>query len=391
MKPIKIGAVGVTGRGFLAKHLHDENGRAVVAAGVDVSENALTEFKSHFPNAFTTTDYERMLNRDDIAAIMVTSPDFTHEEYVIRAFQAGKHVFCEKPMAITTEGCDRMLAAWRVSGKRFMVGFNMRYMNLFRVMKDIVDSGTIGEVKAVWVRHFVGTGGRWYFHDWHANRKRSTGLLLQKASHDIDMIHWITGKYTRRVVGFGNLGHYGGDKPNSLRCQDCPDQRTCPEYEYGVNDIKEFDQCAFREEIDVEDHSSILMELEGGVQATYSQCHYAPDYWRNYTFIGTEGRVENLDDTSRVIVKTRKKTKRWKNLADQTYEVKRAEGGHGGADPLICEDFLDMLIDGKEPVSTPIAGRMSVATAVAATESIRGGNGVVEVPPVPKEFQTKLR
>ena len=51
-----------------------------------------------------------------------------------------------------------------------MVGFNMRYMNIFRVMKEIIESGAIGEIKAVWVRHFVGYGGDFYYHDWHATR-----------------------------------------------------------------------------------------------------------------------------------------------------------------------------------------------------------------------------
>ncbi len=168
--------------------------------GVDIAEGALGAFcESVNPDAFTTLDYKEMLDRSDVDAVAVMSPDFTHEEYVCAAFEAGKHVFSEKPMAITTAGCDRMLRAWKASGKQFMIGFNMRYMNIFRVMKDIVDAGTIGEIKAVWVRHFVGHGGEWYYHDWHGASRNSTGLLLQKASHDIDMIHWITGHYGKRV------------------------------------------------------------------------------------------------------------------------------------------------------------------------------------------------
>jgi len=260
----------------------------------------------------------------------------------------------------------------------------MRYMNIFRTMKDIVDSGVIGEIKVVWCRHFVGHGGEWYFHDWHANSKNSTGLLLQKASHDIDMIHWITGQYTKKVAGFGSLDYYGGDKSNDLHCPDCPEKDDCTEFNYtdgrGVNKM---DQCAFRKEVDVEDQSTIVMELDGGVKAVYMQCHYTPDYCRNYTFIGTKGRVENLDDDSKIIVKTRNRSKRWKNLADQIYDVKPAAGTHGGADPVICKDFVDMVLDGKEPVATPLAGRMSVAVGCAATEAIRKGLGMVDIPPVP--------
>jgi predicted dehydrogenase len=381
---VKIGLIGVTGRGEIAKSWQEMPERSEIVAGMDISDEALEIFKDHInPDAFTTTNVDELLQRDDIDAIAVTSPDFTHEEYVVKAFKAGKHVFCEKPMAITTEGCDRMLKAWQASGKQFMIGFNMRYMNVFRVMKDIVDSGIIGDVKVVWCRHFVGRGGEWYYHDWHANSKNSTGLLLQKAAHDIDMIHWITGKYSEKVVGMGSLDYYGGDKPDDLRCSSCVDSEDCVEFQKTKETkANKMDMCVFRNEVDVEDNSTIIMNLEGGIQATYMQCHYTADYCRNYTFIGTEGRVENSDG-SNIIVKLKNKSKRWKNLADQSYEVKPAEGTHGGADPIICKDFIDMIQKGIRPIATPLAGRMSVATACAGTESIRNNSSLTTVPDLP--------
>ena len=377
MEQVRIGIIGVTGRGTLYKHWHNPDGRSVVAGGADLSKDALDEFRTDLGSKpFVTLDYRELLAREDIDAVAITSPDFTHEEYAIAALEAGKDVFCEKPMAITTDGCDRMLEAWKKSGKKFMIGHNMRYMKIFRTMKEIADSGVIGEIKAVWVRHFVGHGGDWYFHDWHALRKKSTGLLLQKACHDIDMIHWISGVYTKRVSAFGSLDFYGGDKQDELVCSSCNEKDTCTEAQFDTRQ-----QCAFRKEIDVEDNTVVIMELENGIKASYQQCHFTPDYFRNYTFIGTEGRMENLDDDSKIIVLTRSRSKEWKNYANRTYEIKPAEGGHGGADPVICEDFVDMLISGKIPLAIPEAGRMSVAAGCAATESLRNGGKVVEVPP----------
>lgn len=384
MAQLRIGMVGVTGRGGLSKLWHDPEGRSIVPAGMDVSQTALDYFRSEVnPDGRVFNNIDELLALDDIDAVAVASPDFTHEEYVIKAFEAGKHVFSEKPMAITTQGCDRMLEAWKASGKHFMIGFNMRYMNLFRVMKEIADSGVLGEIKVVWVRHFVGHGGEWYYHDWHANSRHSTGLLLQKASHDIDMIHWITGRYSTSVSGFGSLDYYGGDKPDDLRCPDCAEKDECVEYQHTDRKANTMDMCVFRREVDVEDTSTILMQLDGGIKATYMQCHYTPDYCRNYTFIGTEGRMENLNDSTKVIVRTRNRSNRWSNLANREYDVKPAMGGHGGADPLVCRDFVDMVLDGKRPLSTPLAGRMSVAAACAGTDSIRNAGRVVEVPPLP--------
>ncbi|NLO73319.1 MAG: Gfo/Idh/MocA family oxidoreductase [candidate division WS1 bacterium] len=378
MDQLHLGIIGVSGRGGMARHWQD-NPRAEVVAGMDVNSDALADFQERMGNQpFVTTDLEALLNRDDVEAVGVFSPDFTHEEYAVAALEAGKHVFCEKPLAITTEGCDRILRAWKASGKRLMVGFNMRYMNIFRVMKEVIDSGAIGEPKAAWCRHFVGHGGWFYYHDWHARVDGTNSLLLQKGSHDLDMLHWLTGSYTQRVAAFGSLDFFGGGQPNDLTCPECERARDCPEY----IEWPDHEKCVFRQEVEVEDNQVMIMELENGIKASYLQCHFTPDYHRNYTIIGTEGRVENSEPEMKVWVKTRRSRHDWKALADRTYDVKPAEGGHGGADPVITQDFLDMVLDGKEPLATPVAGRMSVAAGCAGAQSLRQGGGVVEIPPL---------
>lgn len=376
MDKLRIGVIGVGGRGGIARHWQSSK-RATVVAGADVSEAQLQQFlKNINPDAFVTTDYRRMLERSDVDAVAVTSPDFVHEEHAVAALEAGKHVFCEKPLAITIEGCDRILRAWKASGKQLMVGFNMRYMPIFRVMKEIVDSGALGELKVVWVRHFVGAGGDFYYHDWHGTRENATSLLLQKGSHDIDMMHWITGQYTKRVTAFGSLDYFGGDKPNDLTCDKCPEVDTCVEAQPHSSRV----QCAFRQEIDVEDNSMVLMDMEGGIKGCYLQCHFTPDYFRSYVFIGTEGRMECFNDGS-IEVKTRR-SNTWREYADRVYHVKGSAGGHGGADPLICEDFVAMVLDGKAPLATPEAGRQSVAVGCVATESLRNSGTPLDIPPI---------
>jgi predicted dehydrogenase len=376
MDKLRIGVIGVCGRGGLANQWH-ENKRAEVVGGADVYEDALADFKTRMgDDVFVTTDYRRLLERSDVDAIAVTAPDFMHEELACAALDAGKHVFCEKPLAISTAGCDRILRAWKASGKHLMVGFNMRYMNIFRVMKEIIDSGAIGEVKAAWCRHFVGHGCNFYYQDWHATIEGSNSLLLQKGSHDLDMIHWLTGQYTKRVAAFGGLDFFGGDKANDLTCDTCDETVTC--WERSDN---RRNQCAFREEVQVEDNNVMVMELDGGIKASYLQCHFTPDYHRNYTIIGTEGRIENSEPEGKVWVKMRR-AHTWKELADRTYDIRPAMGGHGGADPVITEDFLDMVLLGKEPLATPIAGRMSVAAGCAGADSMRSGGQVQEVPEI---------
>lgn len=374
MKQARIGVIGIGGRSTIVEYWHKPEGNSIVAGAADVSLKALEKFKKEInQEAFVTTDYRELLARDDIDAVVILTPDYLHEEHAIEALQAGKHVYCEKPLAITPEACDRILDEAKKSGKHLMVGFNMRYMSMYQTMKEIIDSGVIGDIKAVWVRHFVGLGGYFYYHDWHGTAANTTSLLLQKASHDIDVIHWLTGSYAAKVSAFGSLDYYGGDKPNDLHCPDCNIKDTCPDVS-----LERLTQCAFREEIDVEDNSMLIMELENGIKASYLQCHFTPDYSRNYTIIGTKGRIENDDVNDKVFVKTRKSGS-WHEMSDITYEMKKMPGTHGGADPRICEDFVNLVLYNKQPLTTPFAGRMSVAVGCAATESIRSGGKVVHI------------
>lgn len=378
MNKIRIGIIGVRGRGKIAEYWHKPDGNSVVVAGADINEDHLKQFRDEVnPDAFTTTDYRALLERNDIDAVAITSPDHFHEEHAVAALQAGKHVFCEKPLAITTEGCDRIMREWKKSGKQLMVGFNMRYSIKYQTMKEIIDSGAIGDIKAVWVRHFVGRGGDFYYHDWHANSANTTSLLLQKGSHDIDIIHWLTGQYTKKVSAFGSLDYFGGDKPNDLTCPACAEKDTCPEAQFNSRI-----QCAFRREVDVEDNNSVIMQLDGGIQASYLQCHFTPDYHRNYTFIGTKGRLENLEPENQIRV-TIRKTSTVQAIANRTYDIHYGEGTHSGSDPVMCNDFVEMILNNKPPVATPLAGRMSVAVGCAAAQSIRSGGGVVDIAPAP--------
>jgi len=78
-----------------------------------VSTEARQAFAEALPDALVTDDYRRVLDRKDIDAVAVCTPDFLHHEHAVAALQAGKHLFCEKPLAITVEHCDDILRAWK--------------------------------------------------------------------------------------------------------------------------------------------------------------------------------------------------------------------------------------------------------------------------------------
>ena len=378
MNDLRVGVIGAGGRGRLARHAHRPGEGSRVVACCDLEEEALAWCREQYGSeVFTTKDHRELLQQEP-DAVFVTTPDFLHEEHALAALETGAAVYLEKPMTITIDGCDRVLAKAKEKGARLFVGHNMRYMNIFRKMKELVDKGAIGEVKSAWCRHFVAYGGDAFFRDWHSERKNTTGLFLQKGAHDIDMIHWLTGSYTTRVAAFGNLSVY--DKLPRRR----PDEKGDATFRAEHWPPKSLS--GFSPVIDVEDQSVMIMEMERGVLGTYLECHFTPDDCRNYTIIGDEGRIENVGDgpDSPIYVWTRRR-RGFHMIGDEVHRGEEpASGGHGGADSVVVTEFMRFAREGGETTATPEAARMAVAAGYLATMSLRSGGQPMDVPPLPR-------
>ncbi|MFI9596933.1 Gfo/Idh/MocA family protein [Nonomuraea sp. NPDC052265] len=380
MEDLRIGVIGLGLRTSLALAAHRPGEGSVVAALCDSDPAVLKKQSERFEADFLTGEYRELLDRPDLDAIIVNTPDDTHERIAIDALQAGKAVYLEKPMAITVEGCDNILRAARETGTRLYVGHNMRHMGVVRLMRDIIRKGVIGEPKTVWVRHFVSYGGDYYFKDWHADRTRTTGLLLQKAAHDLDVIHWLAGGYTTRVNALGDLMVYG-DLPRREPGTPRP-QGWLREFDWPPTERRDLHHV-----VDVEDVSVMNMRLDNGVIAAYQQCHFSPDYVRNYTVIGTEGRLENFGDGPGNTVKVwNTGPTSYRDDCDIAYQVPAAQGSHGGADPQILAEFCRFVRDGGATDTSPVAARMSVAAGYMATMSLRDGGMPYDVPPLDPEL-----
>lgn len=357
MMQLRLGIVGLGFRSPFVKHWHQPDGDSIITAVADLNQEAIDTFKETIAaDVYATNDFQELLERDDVDAVVILTEDYKHKEHALKVLEAGKHLYLDKPMAISIEDCDEIYRAWQASGQKMMIGFNMRYMPMYQTMKRYIDEGFIGEVKAIWVRHFVGFGGQFYYQDWHRNQKGTYSLLLQKASHDIDVIHMLTGSYVQKVAAFGGLDFYQ-DEAN-FEADNLEHQTDWP--------------------IDVEDNNVVIMQLANGVKASYLQNHFTPDYQRNYVIIGTKGRMENDELNGTITIKTRQ-TDALADKSDIMIQMKPTEGSHAGADPKITQAFVDYILRDIEPDPTPWDGRMSVAVGVEATKSLRSGGGVREV------------
>lgn len=374
---LQIGVIGTGGRGDLAGFAHKPNHGSRITACCDTDPAALEwSRKTYGKSIFTTGSYQEILSRD-LDAVFICTPDFLHEEHALAALDSRIPVYLEKPLAITLAGCDRILEKSKSTRTPVYLGHNMRHMPFVLQMKSLIENGAIGEVKTVWCRHFVGHGGDFYFKDWHAERKNVTGLLLQKATHDIDVIHWLSGSYCRRVNALGALSLY--DKSVHTGSPYHPERARI-----DLNSWPPSRSTGFNPAMDVEDISLINMELKNGILAAYQQCHFTPDYWRNYTFIGSEGRIENFGDgeSGTVIKLWNRRSFGYNGAADAEFAVQAEEGFHTIADKHIVEEFLSFVRGESVPTTSPVAARYSVAAGCAATESLRNGGIPVNIKPV---------
>src|SRR5690625_1339468 len=285
---IRIAVIGIGARAHIARHARVHGGEIVAAVDPDPTREAAA--RELFGEDIRWHAKAEDLDLSAIDAAFLTSPDHTHAQLAIPLLHAGVGVYVEKPLDITTAAADAVLEAAFSGGGKLYIGHNMRHMALVQGLRQVINRGEIGEVKAIWCRHFVGHGGDYYFKDWHDERERTGAQLLQTSAHDYDVLHYLAGGDSTRVIGMWQLGVYD----QIVRRRDNSDRRM--RQWFSLANWPTLPQRDLNPVIDVEDLSAALLQFDNGVQATYSQCHYTPDYWRNYTVIGTAGRVENFGE-----------------------------------------------------------------------------------------------
>lgn len=385
---LRVGVVGVGARSRLALNaeLEENNGRiTAVAEPHHLARKRVADRLHKDPDTLTIVPDVKGLIDAGVDVAFVTSPDDTHADVTCALLEAGVPVYLEKPLAITLESATRVLTTAFQTGTLLYVGHNMRHMNVVRSMRDLIRTGRIGEVKAIWCRHFVGNGGDFYFKDWHATREHGTGLLLQKAAHDIDVMHWLADSHATDVVAMGELTLYDRVTDRRSHADELmgdwfSHDNWPPLAQKGLNPV-----------IDVEDLSMVLMRMESGVYASYEQCHYTPDYWRNYTVIGTEGRIENFGDGEGGVIRLWNRRTEYNPEGDEQFPIIGDANGHGDADVLTVGEFMRFVRTGAPTDTSPLGAWYAVAAGIQATESLRDGSTPREVPALPSEIVDYFR
>jgi predicted dehydrogenase len=142
------------------------------------------------PHAALYLDYKDLLRDPDISAVIISLPNQLHAEAALAAFECDKHVYLEKPIAVSRNEADKVMSAWKESGLVGMMGFNLRFNPIYRALKEDIESGAIGE--AVFLRTVFTSSGR-ELPEWKKRRSTGGGALLDLASHHVDLVRYLLG------------------------------------------------------------------------------------------------------------------------------------------------------------------------------------------------------
>lgn len=384
---VKTAVIGLGGRGSYFCKTYHENPRSALTAVCDIDPKALETARSIWGDRVAYyEDAGEMLCREEIDAVVVATHDKDHVEPTTLALDRDKHCFLEKPMAQSIADCDRILCAAERSKGVLMVGYELRHCALFEEMRRLLDRGDIGEVKLASAVDNVSVGGNYFYHDRQRRKDYIRSLLLQKGCHTIDLLNWFVGGRPKRVYASCGLDAFGGSEANDKRCRDCEKKGECPYaidhkrflMDYDV-EVEKDDLCVYAKEVDVPDNGIAVIDYDNGVRATFTECHFTPEYSREFTLVGDKGKMYGFyNNACDFVIRV---TYRHSKAKDE-YFPKSPGGGHGGGDPRIQEHFLDCILKGTAPEVSPFAGRDSAAIAIAAELSSERG-APVDIPDYP--------
>lgn len=338
--------IAVIGCGGIANQKHlpalkNQSDKCEIVAFCDIikerAEKACEEYGVQGARVYE--DYRELLKEKEIDVVHVCTPNVSHCPITCDAFEAGKHVMCEKPMAANTEDAQKMLEAWRASGKKFTIGYQNRFREDTQTLKRACEAGDLGEI---------------YHARAHAVRRRAVptwgvfpnkalqggGPLIDIGTHALDITLWMMDNYkpvSVTGISYEKLGHLPSAVEGNM---------------FGPWDPKTFE---------VEDSAFGFVKMENGA-TIFLEAAWALNVL-NFreaatTLMGTKGGAEiiggmSTDGYELVYNKTNNG-----RLSEERYSAGGSIAffeGAGSGDPkdLECRQWLEAILEDKDPLVKP--------------------------------------
>ena len=322
MDKIRIGIIGcgtVAGYGHIPAVAKSE--LADLAALADIDKDRLLQLKEKYSDVDIYTDYNDLLRRKDIDAVIVATPTFLHHRIVIDAAKSKKHVLCEKPISIALEEADDMIRIARRENVKFMIGFTRHSSRRYIKVKELIDAGSIGRLKFIkqitnWGGPIWGGSERYL---WMINR--GGGPIIDAAVHDYDLLRWYSGSEVFSVYA---TGYYS------------------------------------RNNIVYPDNVSILIKMKNNITGYIEHSWmYSKESYSSFHVVGMDGVIVVEKEKAKIIRRN---------------EVKEIVLGDDEDRFLIqVDNFVKSIIEDKEPIVSGEDGKRALEIGLAALKSMKSG------------------
>ena len=221
MKEVRVAMIGFGGiakshkKGYEILAAEGANVRLVAICDIDPGRftagtvtNLGAEKAANLDGINTYTNVDEMLEKEDFSMVDICIPTYLHCEYAIKMMKAGKHVLSEKPMALNSADCEKMLAAAKEYNRVLMIGQCLRFEPAYLYLKKCVDEGTFGKLKNMRM-HRMSSHPMWGFEQWYTKTEKSGGCIMDLHIHDVDFVLSLFGQpkslhSVRNVLGEKN-------------------------------------------------------------------------------------------------------------------------------------------------------------------------------------------
>lgn len=360
--------------------------------------------KHNIPESNQFNTWEDVFKRPKFAdAIIITTPDDLHYGPCMAALKMGYDVLLEKPISPSEKECRDILELAKKNNRIVAVCHVLRYAPYFVKLRELMNSGAIGEV--ISVQHMEPIEHTHMSHsyvrgNWH-NSKATTPIILAKSCHDLDILKWMVNKPSRRIQAFGDLKWFRKENApagSTARCGDgCTVEAECPysaqklyyrnrqrTYVFDMPDDKSkhgehileklkttnYGRCVYKMENDQPDHYICNIQFEGNITAAFSMEAFTSYEGRRTRVMGSMGDiVGDMSSFTLTDFRTGKKTE-WKQDTD----------GHGGGDWRLVADWIQ-AVDQQNPalLTSTIDASIESHLMGFAAEKSRKENKVVDV------------
>jgi len=351
----------------------------------------------------------------DIQGVVIATLEDHRFDLLQQSMAHNWAILVEKPLCTNVEDLIRIYDATKDYQNILIVCHQMRLTPIYRTIKDLIDSGDYGEI--VCIQHSENLSWHHMAHSFVRglwNNDRLTPMLLAKACHDLDLLAHLSGRRAEKVASLGSLNYFRAEKcpPGAPDyCLDgCPHAETCPYHvdklyfnedtdpamirQMGVvttkNQLRDlltrnaFGRCVFKCDNNVVDNQVVQLQLEGGVNVSFTMCGHNGSERRMTKISLTNGEIEFTGLTNEI------RTTRFEPHLDETIRV-HSHGTHGGGDLAIMDNFVDAIGRGDTSrLLTRIQDSLEGHLLVFAAETARRENRVIDVRAYEEEVRTNL-